>query len=487
MRISKFPTYLVKGLNSRYYFRIVVPVDVRQSLGGQREYRRALGTTDMRKALPLAWGLAAKYKILFKRCRIMGRDPNDPLKDAVMSTELLVERKISPDGTITENITFDDPDVKKDKERLKAYENQMTKKNTQGPRADVRAGISRSASPVMLSELVTKYSAERIAKGYWSENTKAENNSAYAKLVKLIGDRPIDSISRDDANRLLTILKQMPSKRGGTLSENVINKKTGMMSSLYIYAIDNQLTTYNPFKNMQLKVDDLPEDAQDVYTPQEFKALFNPKYFKIDRERPSRFWIPLLMALGGCRPGELSQLTVEDIFDIENVPCLHINDLMQRKSKNAVRTIPISDELKRLGFLSFVEQRRQELISNKKLTDRRLFRELNPDRPKKAGAVSSWWNETHHKRCQVARTSPVTLGRVTKERHVSLYSLRHLVQTSFRTEGIKETISAEIVGHAKGETTGYKTYAKRGQLKPLIEAIKVLDYGDALANVPIWP
>ena len=56
MRIPKVPTYLVKGLNSRYYFRIVVPVDVRQALGGQREFRRALGTTDIRKAINLAWG-----------------------------------------------------------------------------------------------------------------------------------------------------------------------------------------------------------------------------------------------------------------------------------------------------------------------------------------------------------------------------------------------------------------------------------------------
>lgn len=91
MRIPKVPTYLVKGLNSRYYFRIVVPLDVRQVLGGQREYRRALGTTDMRKALSLAWGMAAEYQTLFKRCRT-GKDPNDPLKDSILSTELLVER-----------------------------------------------------------------------------------------------------------------------------------------------------------------------------------------------------------------------------------------------------------------------------------------------------------------------------------------------------------------------------------------------------------
>ena len=486
MRIPNVPTYLVKGLNSRYYFRIIVPADVRNALGGQREYRRALKTTDFRKALPMAWRAAAECHRLFERCR-MGYDP---LKKSLFNTELLIKRKTLPDGTVFEEFAFDDRDVERDLKRLDAYEKQQATKNLQFPKHSVREPVDRRQhgySSVTLSELVEKYTAERISKGAWTANTKAENVSAFAKLVSIVGDRSIDAITREDAIRLLTLLQKMPSKRGGTLSANVINKKTGMLSSLYIYAIDNHLTEYNPFKSLQISVDERPEDAQDAYTLDELRVLFNPKYFKIDRERSSRFWIPILMALTGCRPGELAQLEVDDIFEIDGISCLHINDLMQRKSRNAIRTIPLSVELIRLGFLRFVDHRRQELGSDKKLKDKRLFRELSLNRPKKAGAVSSWWNETHHKHCQVVRTSLITRGRVTKKRHVSLYSLRHFVQTKFRAEGIAETISAEIVGHDKGETTGYKTYAKGGQLKPLVEAIKVLDYEDALANVPVWP
>lgn len=93
---------------------------------------------------------------------------------------------------------------------------------------------------------------------------KEKNEFSYDKLVKFVVDQPIDAVTREDANRLLTILKEMPSKNGGTLSASGIYKKMGMMSSLYIYANDHELTTKNLFKKLQLTVDTLPEDAQDA-------------------------------------------------------------------------------------------------------------------------------------------------------------------------------------------------------------------------------
>ena len=119
----------------------------------------------------------------------MGKDPNDPLKDSVLSTELLIERKILPDGTITENIRFDDPDVEKDKERLKAYE-ELQKEKGSPFKHSVRGEVDRAStagsesslscgnSRLKLSALVAQYSAERINKGYWSPNTAAENKEA---------------------------------------------------------------------------------------------------------------------------------------------------------------------------------------------------------------------------------------------------------------------------------------------------------------------
>jgi integrase len=515
MRIPKVPTYLVKSLNSRYYFRIVVPADVRQALGGQREFRRALGTTDMRKALPLAWGMAAEYLRLFKRCR-MGKDPNDPLKDAVLSTELLVERKIAPDGTVTENIIFDDPDVQKDKERLKAYEELQREHDNQPFRHSVRADLNRvsihnrdvsspkgfrkrsstidSESPssqehshLKLSELVAQYSAERINKGYWSPNTAAENVEAYKKLVKLLGDRPIDTYDRSDANLLLTKLQNTKSKKGGTLKPSVVNKKIGMISSLFKYANRIKIYDQNSFEQMQMKVTGKAEDAWGAYEDAELKKLFDPNYFRIDAARPSRFWIPLLMAVGGGgRPGELAQITVDDVFELDGVICYQINDHMQTKTENSLRTIPVTKGLKEIGFLRFVDQRRRE-VAKSKSADRRLFVELTADRKKKAGAVSAWWNVTHHKRCNVPKLRTVTLGRTVKESKLSLYSIRHTVQTRLRAAGISETIASEIVGHKKGKGTGYQVYAKSSQLGPLIEALESINYGDIFEKVPVWP
>lgn len=265
---------------------------------------------------------------------------------------------------------------------------------------------------------------------------------------------------------------------------SMINKKIGMMSTLYKYAIQNQLCTFNPFEDLQQKTTLRADQERDNYTDQELKTLFEPKYFTPDRTKPSRFWIPLLMAFTGARPGELAQLTIDDIIQIEGVDCMSINENHQVKTVNALRTVPLSERLKFLGFFRFVDEQKAKVSSKSK--DRRLFPELNVDRAKPAGAVSSWWNETHHRKCGIESVQKVTIGRVTKNRRVSLYSLRHVVQTIFRNAGIAETIAAEIVGHEKGGTT-YGRYAKSGELQPLFEAINTLKYLEILDFVRSWP
>ncbi len=45
LEASMIPTFLIKGGNSRYYFRIKIPADLREIVG-QGEIRRSLKTTN---------------------------------------------------------------------------------------------------------------------------------------------------------------------------------------------------------------------------------------------------------------------------------------------------------------------------------------------------------------------------------------------------------------------------------------------------------
>ncbi len=383
--------------------------------------------------------------------------------------------KTTSDGFAAEEITLDPANLEEDAKAL----NWLREKCTQ-PSEPTQPTASK-----MLAAVAELLAAERVSVGRWRPATEKEMKVAYTQMIGLLGDRPIDSVSRQDANRLRTTLQGLPSPHGGKLSVSMINKKIGMMSTLYKYAIQNQLCDFNPFGDLQQKTHIRTDQERDTYTDQELKILFEPEHFAPDKSKPSRYWIPILMAFTGARPGELAQLTVDDIIEVDGNSCMSINENHTVKTVNALRTVPLSERLKFLGFFRFVDEQKDKVLASKS-KDRRLFPELNVDRSKPAGAVSSWWNETHHKKCGIESVQKVTIGRVTKNRRVSLYSLRHVVQTIFRNAGIAETIAAEIVGHEKGNTT-YGRYAKSGELQPLLNAIRTLDYIGILDNVRSWP
>ena len=454
----RVPNYLVKGSNFRYYFRIVVPRSLRHVIG-QREFRRSLKTMDHREALYKSLALANKFLRYFEA---------EKMKIDPFLKQLKIYETRNADGSLSVAYEMDDSDIDKDIERIKKYKEVASTDS-----------VTTQSETMMLTTAIDNYVEEKETKKSWSKGTAAENLSAYKKLVALLGDRPIKSISRQDAIKLLRTIQGLPSSYGKSLSISVVNKRIGMLSSLYRWCIQNRHAEYNPFEGLQQKEKKRADQERDAYNKDELKALFSN--FLPDKEKPSRFWIPLLMLWTGARPGELAQLTVDNVIKVNDIECIAITDAHKTKTVNAIRTIPISNQLITRGFLRFVEQRRAS-----KSKDRRLFSELNLDRAKPAGAVSSWWNETHHKKCGIKNIQMVDDGTGKRSRRVSLYSLRHLVQTVFRNTGVPETIAAEIVGHEKGKGLTYSRYASAGQLEPLVHAINELKYFEATDMVIAW-
>lgn len=446
------PSYLVKYPDSSYCFRLVVPVTLRPAIG-QREIRRSLCTGDHREAQIEAWRLADHWKAKFRRLRML----KDPFARELTITGLTIE-----DGRLTADNMELDPD-KADSE-LKLLEQLLHQ---------VMAKVNHtSVESPLLSQLADDYCKDRIAVSAWSKDTEHGNKVAFAQIISLIGDRPADRVDRTAARNLLTTLKKMRSSKGQPYSISVINKRLGLMSSLYKWAQRENLITHNPFEGLQIKATVRADQQRDAYTPDELKRLFNPSEFQADLRRPSRYWLPLICAYSGCRIGEAAQLRTDSIEIIDGHWCIRFDDSMRLKTTNAVRTVPVHDELIQLGLLDYADKRRTAIGASGS-SDDRLFPELRKDAARAGGAVSNWWNNTHHKRCGV------------KRKEVSFHSLRHGVETQFRTAGIAETIASEIVGHERGGMS-YGRYAKTGQLEPLVEAIGKIDYESALAGVLPW-
>ncbi len=452
----KSSSYLVVCNNRAYSFRLVVPEDLRPQFG-QREIRRSLRTRDHREAQILAWKMADGWKTLFRRARMqrIGLEPG--FYNQITFAGLVIE-----DNALRADRMEIDPSHAE--EELLLLDRILDKVS--------RSSTSQESNECLLSKLFEQYAADRVAVNDWSSSTEKEHRTTFAQLLNFLGDKDAGAVDRQDARRLLTSLKQLRSHQGKPYSCAAINKKLGLLSSLYKWAAQEHLVDKNPFQGLQLKDTRRDDQKKGIYSNQELQQLFASEIFVINTRKPSRYWIPLICAYSGCRIGEAAQLRIDSFKIIDDVWCMEFDATMRLKTPNAQRLVPLHDELLRLGLLCFVEQKKAKHRHSN--ADTRLFTELRQDSARAGGAISNFWNHTHHKHAAVTRTE------------VSFHSLRHGFETRLRIAGVPETIAAELVGHERGSGIGYCRYAKPGQIQPLVEAIKAIDYGSLLAEVPVW-
>lgn len=115
------------------------------------------------------------------------------------------------------------------------------------------------------------------------------------------------------------------------------------------------------------------EDGRQPFTPEELKSIFAQPQYKTGDGRhitkgnqnwaPFEYWLPLLGLFAGCRIGEVSQLHLADVREIDGVWVLDINDFTKDKrvktKETSIRRIPLHPKLIELGFLTYCDSLRQ--------------------------------------------------------------------------------------------------------------------------------
>lgn len=476
------PSFLVKSPVSRYYaFRIVVPQSIRSTIG-KREIRRSLKTECFKTAQIRAWQMAEQWQALFERYSMSEFEKQIKIQGLQIG------------GVKVDSFEVDPNNAEEEKKLMEATVAELTKaaKEIQ-PVAQVSASVpsvAYSNNETTFSQVLEDYVEIRTSKGAWNDGTKKECLQICKKALEQIGNLPINAITRRVAIKYANHLQKLKKSNGEKLAAATVNKRLGVLSSAFREAIIAQTTTLNPFQELQVKSTVRANKKRDAFTLKEMRILFDAHTYKIDLRKPERFWVPLIMTYAACRPAEAAQLTIDNIFDIEEVPCLHFDDSMRLKTANAERTVPIHSELIRIGFLRFVKKRRTEIKRSTK--DRRLFPGLTEGLEKQAGPVSNWWNRKDRSGYQRSKCGIERNG-------VSLYSLRHRAITQMDLSSLhnSEHIAA-IVGHEKKTLAGqvyvktvdgkkvesiYDEYENRQKLQPLIDCIESIDNEDATANL----
>ncbi|WP_318436461.1 tyrosine-type recombinase/integrase [Photobacterium leiognathi] len=303
-------------------------------------------------------------------------------------------------------------------------------------------------------------------------------------VLGLIGKSQLTAIRRSDAEAVASLLRTYPTnlkkhrqfnglsghqaielnKDLGlpTLSDESVKDYCQKMSGFFEWCQLNELTEINPFKAIRFKKTRRDSEAKNAYTSIELEKIFSKlARTKQEHKHPYYFWLPLLAYFTGARLNELCQLYKADIYQVEGIWAIHIDDRYEgQKLKNLTsrRIVPIHDQLLNLGFIEFMQSVQHE----------RVFPELKASRDGFGSAASKWFGRFKTK-----------LG---FDKGHDFHSFRHTVATQFKRQNISHIVAGELLGHAQNNIT-YDRYGKGLDVNQLKEIINTIDVKPVLKSL----
>jgi integrase len=276
--------------------------------------------------------------------------------------------------------------------------------------AEASAGKVKLSKRRSVSDLIDAYVEDR--RGGWGKATEKNYLPAWRLLKDALGaNRDVATVSREDARRVLSLLRLLPAQigknpklkglgpvkaaeRNATLGLPVISTKT--VNNFYLAPIRGAFgwaqaegwLAANPFTRLSVAEREVGQTLRDQFTVAQLAQLFEGSPWQPrDEGRSGRFWLPLLALFTGARLGEIAGLRVADIVtSADGVPMLDIKHHEGRELKTAssIRRVPVHSELVRIGFLRFVQQRKDEGAST-------LFADVRTNAHGKVGAKIGEW------------------------------------------------------------------------------------------------
>ena len=329
--------------------------------------------------------------------------------------------------------------------------------DAQAPRA-ATAPMPPLAASSSLGSALDDFIAEHSRQ--WADKTVGQNRAYLNILVEYFGrDRPLGTITKQDASEVKKVLQALPASRNtkprlkvmplmevikepghDKIAPRTINSHIQMFKMFFDWAERHGYSPHTLFDGMKVAKAKNSETERKPFTAEQARLLYteltqNPSGLV---RKDSHKWGMLLGMFTGARLNEICQLDIADVQQDGNTWFLNItdegDDNKRVKSMAGRRKVPLHAELIRLGFLDFVEDRKN---------GPRLF----PDYSYSANGgygrnLGRWCNESFLPKLGI------------KQPGLVFHSLRHTVVTRLGQSGVAETIVQCIVGHARPSQSG---------------------------------
>lgn len=300
---------------------------------------------------------------------------------------------------------------------------------------------------------------QKEAKSVESQQTVHEKKVLLDDFMRVFGeDTGIRSITTERiAMEWTPVELDRPNKKykGQTLSRTRLEKRRGYLSKFFDWAKTS--TFYSAENPMAVKMATKAEIKSQTtsyaeFTGDDLAKLFNAKYVTY-MDKPDWYWPPLLALLSGARLGEVCNLEIEAIKVIEGV---HTYEILEGKTVDSERVVPIHSALLKLGFWDYVESLRAK-------GETHLF----PGRSSRKAVTKSlgrqwglWIDE-----CGIG------------DHRKTFHSFRSTAITDLHNSSATAPAIRKAVGHVSAALEGiHGTYARGALLKTLKEAIENLHH-----------
>lgn len=454
---------LIKNRHGSYYFRLIVPLSMRDAIG-KTELRRSLNTKNPKVAT-----LRALYlNLLVEQGKARGEDMPD-FSD--FDFKNIDKYKIDIRNGVFE------ADGKADHRDMMAALDKIGNLSTlvAAPAKTAPAPVeeAKPLSP-LFSEAILPYLAEMELDN--DPSTVYEKRGVYNEFMEIMGDHELDAYKKPE---IMAYKTKMQNKGIGAIR---INNKIGFLSHFFAWAADNECYNHpvNPCYKLRIgKTAKLREKCEhrEQFTHDDLKKIFQPAVYREFMCRPDYFWLPLIALHTGARVEELAQLKTTDFKSDYGVEYFRITE---GKTGNAKREVPVCERLKEFGLLRYLEDVRVQGFDNDLLFPYLEHAEEEKDMggttppPKYSKDVSRRFGK-------LLDLPEINLTSST----LVFHSFRHTLITKLHSDSVKcdQILAKNIVGHEDG-SGGDAVHAGyiHSQLPEMKTSLDKVDFGIDLAG-----
>jgi len=271
---------------------------------------------------------------------------------------------------------------------------------------------------------------------------------------------------------------------GQRLAKKTLQNYLTNISAIVNFGVRRQYLSLNPFGDPIVRaiVEKLPDENLDpvVYTIDELNQIFRAPLYTgcVDdeagfnkpgpnRPRRGRFWMPLLALFHGFRCNEVAQLHTEDVKCEDGIWYFFIREARENqekstkrlKTKQSRRRVPIHPEIKKIGFMKYVEERRKDQSNPLLFTDARISK-------------NGYYSDAISKRFRTF------LNATLPKTSATFHSFRHNFRDALREAGIENQEVIEALGgwEDSRSRSAQRGYGRGLSLNLLYENISKIEY-----------